>query len=208
MVKEKCPSCSAPLEPGAKFCWRCGAKLEPSKGRSKSISNQKERTSILELNDVKKQLDELKKYMDERITRLENRLKEISEARQIPGPESMKQVPPSIQPQQESPEDILNKYKLPKWDIKTVSETDIEWRLGRFAKEIKRKYDVNKLKEVIELARRKGMHATEYAAFLRAGLEDEAIEKDGRFFAVVKPELGQYTEEEYEISTYGIEPEE
>jgi uncharacterized Zn finger protein (UPF0148 family) len=65
MDKEKCPSCGAPLEPGAKFCWRCGTRLEPSKGRSKSISNQKERTSILELNDVKKQLDELKKRLDE-----------------------------------------------------------------------------------------------------------------------------------------------
>jgi hypothetical protein len=23
----KCPACSAPIEPGAKYCWRCGAKL-------------------------------------------------------------------------------------------------------------------------------------------------------------------------------------
>jgi hypothetical protein len=23
----KCPSCGAPAEPGAKYCWRCGAKL-------------------------------------------------------------------------------------------------------------------------------------------------------------------------------------
>jgi hypothetical protein len=24
----KCPSCGAPIEPGAKYCWRCGARLE------------------------------------------------------------------------------------------------------------------------------------------------------------------------------------
>jgi hypothetical protein len=24
----KCPSCGAPVEPGAKYCWRCGAKLK------------------------------------------------------------------------------------------------------------------------------------------------------------------------------------
>jgi hypothetical protein len=23
----KCPACGAPVEPGAKYCWRCGAKL-------------------------------------------------------------------------------------------------------------------------------------------------------------------------------------
>jgi hypothetical protein len=23
----KCPSCGAPAEPGAKYCWKCGAKL-------------------------------------------------------------------------------------------------------------------------------------------------------------------------------------
>jgi hypothetical protein len=23
----KCPSCGAPVEPGAKYCWKCGAKL-------------------------------------------------------------------------------------------------------------------------------------------------------------------------------------
>ena len=24
----RCPSCGAPVEPGAKYCWKCGAKLE------------------------------------------------------------------------------------------------------------------------------------------------------------------------------------
>jgi len=24
----RCPSCGAPVEPGAKYCWRCGAKLK------------------------------------------------------------------------------------------------------------------------------------------------------------------------------------
>jgi hypothetical protein len=24
----KCPACSAPIEPGAKYCWKCGAKLD------------------------------------------------------------------------------------------------------------------------------------------------------------------------------------
>jgi hypothetical protein len=25
----RCPSCGAPVEPGAKYCWRCGARLAP-----------------------------------------------------------------------------------------------------------------------------------------------------------------------------------
>jgi hypothetical protein len=25
----KCPACGAPVEPGAKYCWRCGARLAP-----------------------------------------------------------------------------------------------------------------------------------------------------------------------------------
>jgi uncharacterized OB-fold protein len=51
MDKEKCPSCGAPLEPGAKFCWRCGTRLEllllPSKER-KGAEGLEERLDKIE----------------------------------------------------------------------------------------------------------------------------------------------------------------
>jgi len=135
MVKEKCPSCSAPLEPGAKFCWRCGAKLEPSKGRSKSISNQKERTSILELNDVKKQLDELKKRLDEItpiLQQLSKTKENVSEAKEnvpIPSQGSVAtpvKVPQTPQLTQEQLEQLASKYEVSPEVFEKLPEKELE----------------------------------------------------------------------------------
>ena len=36
----KCPSCNSPVEPGANYCWKCGAKLLDSSSTRSSIARR------------------------------------------------------------------------------------------------------------------------------------------------------------------------
>jgi hypothetical protein len=71
MVKEKCPSCSAPLEPGAKFCWRCGAKLEPSSTQTSEkrviepISQTRQAQPVMQI-PPSSPVEEIRKYAEEK----------------------------------------------------------------------------------------------------------------------------------------------
>jgi uncharacterized Zn finger protein (UPF0148 family) len=85
MVKEKCPSCSAPLEPGAKFCWRCGAKLEPSSTQTSEkrviepISQTRQAQPVMQI-PPSSPVEEIRKYAEEKRRKIQARASTILEA--------------------------------------------------------------------------------------------------------------------------------
>jgi predicted amidophosphoribosyltransferase len=72
-----CPSCGAPAEPGAKYCWRCGAKLEfEDLVDYQALSREEDLLSVLkEIVKSLKRLNEL----ETRVKELESENKRLKE---------------------------------------------------------------------------------------------------------------------------------
>jgi alanyl-tRNA synthetase len=72
-----CPSCGAPVEPGAKYCWKCGAKLEfEDLVNYQALSREEDLLS--ELKEIVKSLKRLNE-LETRVKELESENKRLKE---------------------------------------------------------------------------------------------------------------------------------